>query len=56
MTALAAENKRYKFKAAFNGKSDYQLSIAKMVFDQDQSDALVAERAARDLGGAREMG
>lgn len=44
----SGEDNLYKFKAAFNRKSDYQFSIAKMVFDQEKYDALVEERAARD--------
>lgn len=45
----SGEDNLYKFKAAFNRKSDYQFSIAKMIFDQEQYDALVEERAKRDL-------
>lgn len=44
----SGEDNLYKFKAAFNRKSDYQFSIAKMVFDQEKYDALVEERSARD--------
>ena len=44
----SGEDNLYKIKAAFNRKSDYQFSIAKMVFDQEKYDALVEERAARD--------
>jgi CelD/BcsL family acetyltransferase involved in cellulose biosynthesis len=44
----SGEDNLYKFKAAFNRESDYQFSIAKMVFDQEKYDALVAERAERD--------
>lgn len=44
----SGEDNLYKFKAAFNCKSDYQFSIAKMVFDPEKYDALVEERAARD--------
>lgn len=44
----SGEDNLYKFKAAFNRKSDYQFSIAKMVFDQEKYDALVEERASRD--------
>lgn len=44
----SGEDNLYKFKAAFNRKSDYQFSIAKMVFDREKYDALVEERAARD--------
>ena len=44
----SGEDNLYKFKAAFNKKSDYQFSIAKMVFDQEKYDALVEERASSD--------
>lgn len=44
----SGEDSLYKFKAAFNRESDYQFSIAKMIFDQDKYDALVAERVERD--------
>lgn len=44
----SGEDNLYKFKAAFNRESDYQFSIAKMIFDQDKYDALVAERAEYD--------
>ena len=44
----SGEDNLYKFKAAFNRKSDYQFSIAKLVFDQEKYDALVEARAARD--------
>lgn len=44
----SGEDNLYKFKAAFNRESDYQFSIAKMIFDQEKYDALVTERAARD--------
>lgn len=50
----SGEDNLYKFKAAFNRKSDYQFSIAKMVFDQEKYDALVEERAARDSEFNRE--
>ena len=50
----SGEDNLYKFKAAFNRKSDYQFSIAKMVFDQEKYDALVEERVARDPGFDRE--
>lgn len=50
----SGEDNLYKFKAAFNRKSDYQFSIAKMVFDQEKYDALVEERAARDSRFDRE--
>lgn len=44
----SGEDNLYKFKAAFNRESDFQFSIAKMIFDQEKYDALVAERAERD--------
>lgn len=44
----SGEDSLYKFKAAFNRKSDYQFSIGKMVFDEEKYNALVEERAARD--------
>lgn len=44
----SGEDNLYKFKAAFNRESDYQFSIAKMIFDQEKYGALVEERAARD--------
>lgn len=44
----SGEDNLYKFKAAFNRESDYQFSIAKMIFDQEKYDVLVAARAARD--------
>lgn len=44
----SGEDNLYKFKAAFNRKSDYQFSIAKMVFDKEKYDTLVEERAVRD--------
>ena len=50
----SGEDNLYKFKAAFNRKSDYQFSIAKMVFDQEKYDALVEERASRDPDFNRE--
>lgn len=52
----SGEDNLYKFKAAFNRKSDYQFSIAKMIFDQEKYDALVEERVARDPGFDRESG
>lgn len=42
------EDNLFKFKAAFNRKSDYQFSIGKEIFDQEKYDELVAERASRD--------
>ena len=50
----SGEDNLYKFKAAFNRKSDYQFSIGKEVFDQQKYDELVAERASRDNGFDRE--
>lgn len=50
----SGEDNLYKFKAAFNRESDYQFSIAKMVFDQEKYDALVEERAVRDTSFNRE--
>lgn len=44
----SGEDNLYKFKATFNRHSDYQFSIAKMIFDEEKYDALVEERAARD--------
>lgn len=50
----SGEDSLYKFKAAFNRHSDYQFSIAKMVFDEEKYFALVEERAARDANFDRE--
>ena len=44
----SGEDNLYKFKAAFNRESDYQFSIAKMIFDHEKYDVLVAERAVHD--------
>ena len=44
----SGEDNLYKFKAAFNKKSDYQFSIGKQVFDQNKYDELVAIKAAQD--------
>lgn len=44
----AGEDSLYKFKAAFNRKSNYQFSIAKHIFNQDKYNELVKERADRD--------
>ena len=44
----SGEDNLFKFKAAFNRKSDYQFSIGKEIFDQEKYDELVAERASRD--------
>lgn len=50
----SGEDNLYKFKAAFNRKSDYQFSIAKMVFDVDKYHSLVEERVGRDVNFNRE--
>ena len=42
------EDNLYKFKAAFNRKSNYQFSIGKHVFNQERYDELVNERIAGD--------
>lgn len=44
----SGEDNLFKFKAAFNRKSDYQFSIGKEIFDQEKYDELVAERTSRD--------
>lgn len=44
----SGEDNLYKFKAAFNRKSDYQFSIGKEIFNQKEYDELVALRATRD--------
>lgn len=44
----SGEDNLYKFKAAFNRESDYQFSIAKMIFDQEKYDALVLDRVKRN--------
>lgn len=44
----SGEDNLFKFKAAFNRKSDYQFSIGKEIFNQEKYDELVAERASRD--------
>lgn len=44
----SGEDNLYKFKAAFNRESNYQFSIAKMIFDQEKYDTLVAERVRQD--------
>lgn len=52
----SGEDNLYKFKAAFNRKSDYQFSIAKHIFNQEKYDELVKERADRDVnfnGGSK---
>lgn len=50
----SGEDNLYKFKAAFNRKSDYQFSIAKMIFNQEKYDALIEERAKCDTEFNRE--
>ncbi len=45
----STEDNLYKFKAAFNRKSDYQFSIGKEIFDQKKYDELVSERLRRDI-------
>jgi hypothetical protein len=42
------EDNLYKFKAAFNRRSDYQFSIAKQIFNQELYNELVKERVLRD--------
>lgn len=44
----SGEDNLYKFKAAFNRKSDYQFSIGKEIFDREKYDELVALRAKED--------
>ncbi|MBQ9286684.1 MAG: GNAT family N-acetyltransferase [Bacteroidaceae bacterium] len=50
----SGEDNLYKFKAAFNKKSDYQFSIGKQIFDQAKYDELVAMRASQDAEFNRE--
>jgi len=45
----SGEDNLYKFKAAFNRESDYQFSIAKMIFNQAAYDELVQKRKNEDL-------
>ena len=45
----SGEDNLYKFKAAFNRESDYQFSIAKMIFNQVAYDELVQKRKNEDL-------
>ena len=45
----SGEDNLYKFKAAFNRESDYQFSIAKMIFNQTAYDELVQIRKNEDL-------
>ncbi|MBQ4161549.1 MAG: GNAT family N-acetyltransferase [Parabacteroides sp.] len=44
----SGEDNLYKFKAAFNRKSDYQFSIAKHIFNRIEYDRLVEERENKD--------
>lgn len=44
----SAEDDLFKFKAAFNKKSDYQFSIGKQVYNQEMYDQLVEIRRATD--------
>lgn len=44
----SGEDGLYKFKAAFNKKSDYQFSIGKQVFSQEKYDELVKIRRESD--------
>lgn len=44
----SCEDGLYRFKAAFNKKSDYQFSIDKQVFDQEKYDELVKIRRESD--------
>lgn len=44
----SGEDNLYKFKAAFNRKSDYQFSIGKEIFDQKDYDTLVKMRKDSD--------
>lgn len=44
----SGEDNLYKFKAAFNRKSDYQFSIGKEIFNQEKYDELVAFRTSKD--------
>ena len=46
----SGEDNLYKFKAAFNRKSDYQFSIGKEIFDEEKYHELVALRAKQDAG------
>lgn len=45
----SGEDNLYKFKAAFNRRSDYQFSIAKHIFDNVMYDRLVDIRAEKDI-------
>lgn len=44
----SGEDNLYKFKSAFNKKSDYQFSIDKQIFDQEKYDELVMIRRESD--------
>ena len=44
----SGEDNLYKFKAAFNKVSDYQFSIGKQIFDQENYDQLVEIRKTTD--------
>ncbi len=44
----SGEDNLYKFKAAFNRKSDYQFSIGKQIFDQEKYNKLVEIRKTSD--------
>ncbi len=44
----SGEDNLYKFKAAFNRKSNYTFSIGKEIFDQQKYNELVAERMESD--------
>lgn len=50
----SGEDNLYKFKAAFNRESDYQFSIAKMIFEQEKYNALVQKRMDTDLNFNKE--
>ena len=45
----SGEDNLYKFKVAFNRKSDYQFSIAKHIFDKEKYDELVKDRQKNDM-------
>lgn len=44
----SGEDNLYKFKAAFNKKSDYQFSIGKQIFNQEKYNELVNRRIVED--------
>lgn len=50
----SGEDNLYKFKAAFNRESNYQFSIAKMIFNQEKYDELVQIRIDTDLSFNKE--